>query len=280
MNYKIITDSSCNVFSFEGVDYASVPLKISTQSREYVDLPDLDVTQMIEEIRCEGGKSSSSCPNTYEWLDAFGNADAVFAITITSNLSGSYSSAMQAREEYLESHPNAKVCILDSLSTGPEMMLIAQKLREYILCGMEFETIENRIRAYMRHTHLIFALKSLTNLARNGRVSPAAAAIAGALGICVVGKASDVGTLESKHKCRGEKRALKAILDDMADTGYSGGKVRIDHCLNPQAAAQLQNMILERYPEADVKIGTCGALCSFYAEKGGFMIGFEDSIRD
>ena len=156
------------------------------------------------------------------------------------------------------------------------MLLIMERLREMIMSGMDFNAIEASIRAYMRHTHLFFALKSLTNLARNGRISPAMATLAGVLGIMVVGKASDEGTLEQMHKCRGEKKALKAIIDEMLQLGYVGGKVRIDHCQNEEIALHLKGMLLERFPDADIRIGVCGGLCSFYAEKGGFLIGFED----
>lgn len=278
MKFKIVADSSANLFELADIPFASVPLKICTQAKEYIDAPELNVEEMVEEIRKQSGKSGSSCPNSHEWITAFGDADCVFAIAITSNLSGSCSAAMQAREEYLQLHPNAKVCVLDSLSTGPEMLLIIEKLRDAIRSGASFEQIEADIRAYMRHTHLFFALKSLTNLARNGRVNPAVAAVAGVLGICVVGKASDEGTLEQMHKCRGERRAIKAVFDDMKALGYAGGKVRINHCMNPDAAQQLKNLILQEYPGSDIAIGTCGALCSFYAEKGGFLVGFEDAL--
>ena len=278
MTYKIVSDSSSNRFRMDGVSYATVPLKVVTQSREYVDNENLNVSEMVEEIKRQSGRSGSSCPNVQEWLDAFEGADYIFAVTITSNLSGSYSAAMQAKQEYLSRHPQANVCVLDTLSTGPEMLLVIEKLREYILAGDDFDAIESKIRAYMQHTHLLFALKSLTNLARNGRVNPAVATIAGALGICVVGKASDKGTLEQMHKCRGERKALKTTYDSMKKMGFAGGKVRIDHCMNPEAAEQLCSMILIEYPNCDVQIGTCTALCSFYAEKDGYLVGFEDSI--
>lgn len=276
MRIKIVSDSSCNVTEFAGVDYASVPLKICTQEREYVDDAHLDVARMVEELKRHSGKSGSSCPNVQEWLEAFGDADWVFAITITSNLSGSCNAAMQAAREYMQRHEGAKVCVLDTLSTGGEMQLIMERLRQRIQEGLGFEEIEADVRAYMGHTHLIFALQSLTNLARNGRVSPAVAAIAGVLGIWVVGKASDQGTLEQMHKSRGEKRALRQILQSMIDMGYAGGKVRLDHCLNPEAAQQLKEMIQQRFPGSDVQIGACRGLCSFYAEKGGMILGFED----
>lgn len=278
MKYKIISDSSSNLHALTGAAYESVPLKIRTQAKEYVDDARLDVVQMVEEIKKQGGRSGTSCPNTQEWLEAFEGADAIFALCITSKLSGSYSAAMQAREEYIAAHAGAKVCVLDTLSTGPEMQIIIEKLRDMIAAGEAFEAIEAEITAYMRRTHLIFALKSLTNLARNGRVSHAVAAVAGALNICVVGKASEDGVLQQIHKCRGEKRVLKTILDSMLQEGYAGGKVRIDHCMNPDSAAALRDLLLEAFPNADIRIGECGGLCSFYAEKGGFIVGFEDGM--
>lgn len=278
MKYKIVSDSSSNLHLLSGVAYESVPLKIRTQTKEYVDDARLDVAQMVEEIKKQGGRSGTSCPNTQEWLDAFEGADAIFALCITSKLSGSYSAAMQAREEYIAAHADAKICVLNTLSTGPEMQLIIEKLRDMIAAGEAFEAIEEKIKAYLHRTHLIFALKSLTNLARNGRVSHASAAVAGALNICVVGKASEDGVLEQIHKCRGEKRVLKTILASMRQEGYAGGKVRIDHCLNPDSAAALRDLLLETFPGSDIRIGECGGLCSYYAEKGGFIIGFEDGM--
>lgn len=278
MNYKIVSDSSSNCFALSDIPFASVPLKIITQTAEYVDDEQLDIAQMVEEIKHQSGRSGSSCPNVQEWLDAFSGADRIFAVAITGNLSGSYSAAMQAKQEYLNQHPEAKICVLDSLSTGPEMLLILEKLRERIQEGDCFEKIEEEIHEYMRHTHLIFTLKSLTNLARNGRVNPAVAALAGALGINVIGKASDDGILEQLHKCRGERKVLKTVFSSMKKLGFNGGKVRINHCLNLEAAEQLKDMILQEYPDCNVQIGTCAALCSFYAEKGGFLIGFEDAL--
>lgn len=274
MKYKIVTDSSSNVFHISDIPYTCVPMKIITSEKEYVDTPDLDVAGMVEDLKTVTGRTSSSCPNTHEWIEAFGDADCVFGVTITSKLSGSYSSAVQAGEEYMAAHPGAKVCILDSLSAGPELQLIVEKLREYMLAGKSFEDIESSIRAYMNHTHLSFSLKSLTNLARNGRVSPAVAKIAGVLGIYVVGKATE-GTLDPTHKCRGEKKVLKTLVEDLKAAGFCGGKVRIAHCLNPESAAQLKAALKALHPNCDVLIDVCKGLCSYYAEIGGMLVGFE-----
>jgi len=280
MTYKIVSDSSCNLFSLKQVAFENVPMKILTDKKEYIDDIHLDREAMMNDLQKYKGKSGTACPSVGEWLDAFGDNDVVFGVTITSNLSGSYNSAVDAMHLFLEAHPDKKIHIVDSLSTGPEQDLIVEKLEELILAGKSFDDIVAEITEYKKSTHLLFSLESLKNLANNGRVSPMVATMAGILGIRLVGKASDVGTLEPMHKCRGEKKALDTILSTMMnDMGYQGGKVCIGHGLNPNAAENLKEMILKQYPSASIIIREHAGLDCFYAEKGGVLVGFEGNKK-
>ena len=275
MNYKIVADSSSNVFELPGADYAHVPLKIINQGKEYVDAPGLDVFGMLDSMKASREGSSTSCPNAYEWEQAFGDADGVFAVTITSNLSGSCAAARAAADAWMEEHPGRRVSVLDTLSVGPEAGLVLEKLCELMQTELSFDEIDVQIRAYMKTTHLVFSLESLENMARNGRVSMTVAKLVGVMGIRIVGKASDEGTLQQLHKCRGEKKAIQTLFEEMKAHGYCGGKVRIDHCLNLNAAMALKETIRAEFPDSHVHIGTCMGLCSYYAEQGGFLVGYE-----
>jgi len=115
----------------------------------------------------------------------------------------------------------------------------------------------------------------LKNFANNGRVSPLVAKLVGISGICIVGKASDEGTLEPTHKCRGERRSLETIVSDLEAEGYCSGKISIGHCQNEEAAHQLKDLILKKFRSASVEIHKLKGLCSFYAENGGVLVGFE-----
>lgn len=272
---KIVADSSADTLSLEGVDFASVPLTIVTDAKEYVDDAILDVTAMTADLLRYNGKSSTACPGVGDWLTAFGEAEEVFCVTITSNLSGSCNAAVIAAKEYEELHPGRRVFVLDSLSTGPEMRLLLERLRDDVAAGMEFEVICEDVSAYSGQTGLIFVLESMKNLANNGRVSRLAATAAGLLGIRAVGKASDVGTLEMLEKCRGEKKALASVAQQMRALGYMGGAVRISHVGNEVAAQSLRDMLAVVFPKADIEVYAARGLCSFYAEKGGLLIGFE-----
>lgn len=274
-NIKITADSSANVLQLEGVAFASAPLKIITDQKEFVDNEALNVADMVAWFDSYKGRSKTSCPNPGDWLEAFGDADEVFCVTITSGLSGSYNAACAAKQMYEAEHPGKKVCVIDSLSAGPELALIVEKLQELIAQDLSFEEISRRIKDYQHQTGLLFMLESLKNFAANGRVSPAVAKIAGVLGIRIVGKASDQGTLEPTDKCRGEYKSLNAIVLHLIEAGLSKGKVRIAHCENEAAAEELKNRILAKCRQVDVKIHACRGLCSYYAEKGGLLVGYE-----
>ena len=132
MNYKIVSDSSSNLFFHEEIAYTGVPMKIIAGDKEYVDDPQLDVAGMVDDLKKYKGKSGSSCPNVLDWLDAFGDAENVFALTITSELSGSCSSARNAAEIYEAENPGRKVFVLDSRGAGPEMIMAAEKIKQLI----------------------------------------------------------------------------------------------------------------------------------------------------
>ena len=275
MAYKIIADSASNLFKTEGAAFACVPLTIHCGDREFTDTPDLDLDEMLDFLKTTKERSSTSCPNVQDWLDAFGEAEEVYGVTITSNLSGSYSAAMQAKELYLQEHPERKVHIFDTLSAGPEMELAVEKLAALLKEGCSFEETVAALQDYLKKTHLLFSLESVQNLARNGRVSAAKAKLVGVLGIRIVGKASDQGTLQPLHNCRGAKKNLDTILAVMKEHGFRGGKVRIAHCRNEAAAEALKERLKKWIPVCEILVRRCTALCSFYAEIGGLMIGFE-----
>ena len=272
---KIVADSSANLLELQNIPFAVAPLKVNTNEREFVDDSFLDVEAMVSWFDTYKGKSKTSCPNPSDWMDAFGDADEVFCVTITSGLSGSYNAACIARQMYEAEHPGKQVYVIDSLSAGPELVLMIEKLEEFIGQGMTFEEICRGIEDYKQQTGLVFMLESLKNFAANGRVSPAVAKIAGVLGIRVVGKASDQGTLEPTNKCRGEAKSLNTLLTNLKHHGLVTGKVRIAHCQNQNAARELKRMILEDCPQAEVMIQSLRGLCSYYAEKGGLLVGFE-----
>ena len=169
--FKIVADSSADLLFAEGIPFAFAPLKIITAEKQYIDNADLDVKDMVDTLSTYKGKSSTSCPNPEDWLQAFGDAESVFCMTITGTLSGSYNSAILAKRLYEEKYPGRRVFVINSLSTGPEMKLIAEYIRELILKNEDYEIICGKVTEYMQNTGLLFMLESMRNLANNGRIN-------------------------------------------------------------------------------------------------------------
>ena len=276
---KIVADSSCDLFNLKHTEFASSPMKIITSEREFVDDGSLDVNEMVEYLDKYKGRSKSSCPNVADWLEAFGDADDVFCVTITSGLSGSYNSACSAKQIYESENPGRRVCVIDTLSAGPEITLVIEKLEEYVESNTPYEEICIGITKYLKNTGLIFMLKSLKTFANNGRVSPLVAKLVGIAGICIVGRASAEGTLEPRHKCRGERRSLETLVSELEKEGFDSGKISIGHCQNEEGALQLKELILAKFKNASIEIHKFRGLCSFYAERGGVLVGYEKAMH-
>lgn len=275
MKRKIVADSSCDMWELNGVDFAVAPITISTDNKHYVDNQELDVHLMSEELAKYKGVSHTACPSVGSWLDCYEGYDEVFVVTLTGAMSGTYNSAMTAKGIYEEENENVKVHVFDSLSTGPEMRLLIEKLKEMIEEDLPFEEIVEKGQDYLNHSRLFFALKSLHNFAMNGRVSKAVASAIGVLNISIFATASEEGTIQQISKCRGEKKVVKSMIEHLENAGYDGGKVRISHADNLKLAHNVRDKILELYPNADIIVYPMGGLCTYYAEIGGLLVGCE-----
>lgn len=272
---KIVADSSCDMWELNGVDFAVAPMTISTDNKHYVDNQELDVHLMSEELAKYKGVSHTACPSVGSWLDCYEGYDEVFVVTLTGAMSGTYNSAMTAKGIYEEENENVKVHVFDSLSTGPEMRLLIEKLKEMIEEDLPFEEIVEKGQDYLNHSRLFFALKSLHNFAMNGRVSKTVASAIGVLNISIFATASEEGTIQQISKCRGEKKVVKSMIEHLENAGYHGGKVRISHADNLKLAHSVRDKILELYPHADIIVYPMGGLCTYYAEIGGLLVGCE-----
>lgn len=277
MSYLIVSDSSSNLFKIEGENYKTVPLHIMIGDTDWADTADVDMDAFDEALYSFDGKTSSSCPSPDEWLESFVDAETVFCFTITHGLSGSYNGAMTAKSMYEEHHPDRHVYVIDSFATGPKMVLMIEYLRDQLANGADPETAYNRTIEYRSNTGLLFTLQSIQMLAKAGRVSPFIAKAVGLLDMRMIGEANDEGKIDLVGKHRGYKKTLLGTFKQMLNLNYNGGKVVISHNRNEQAANDLAELIREKFGDVLIDIHRTGILCSYYAEKGGFIVGFERS---
>ena len=272
---KFVADSACDLKEYPGICFETVPLSISTDERNYTDNEDLNVHEVLNYLEGYNDRSYTACPSIDAWLKAFEGADEIYCVTITSGLSGTFIGANIAREQYLEDHPDAKIYVVDSLSTGPGMVLLLEKLAELKTQGKSFEEVCTAIDRYRKRLKLYFSLSSLHNLAQNGRVNKLIASAIGFMNIRILGTASKEGTIEQVGKCRGNNRMIDKIIEQLKENGFTKGKIRICHVECLEFANAVAEKIRSIFNCTDIKIVPARGLCSYYAERGGIILGCE-----
>ena len=287
MSWCIAADSSCNLRSYEpcaeDTAYRLAPLKINVAGREFPDDDDLSVDELLEAMAAEKTASSSACPSVGEWAELFRSADNVIAISISSNLSGSYDAACTARNIVLEEHmrenggiiTGKNIYVLDTRAAGGKLEVIVRLVDAYIAAGHGFDEVVAYAQRVEAASQVLYSLSSYENLTKNGRMPKLVGAVATKLNIRILGTASPEGTIKIVGPTRGEKKMYRKVMDTMEADGYRGGMVYIDHVRNPEGAETLKAAIEDRWPSAEVHVIPCGGLCSYYAEESGLIIGYE-----
>lgn len=276
---KLLCDSSSDIFSFNDVDFSSVPLKVRVGEKEYVDTGKVDIEAMNLELSQTKEKTGTSCPNAQEWIDAFTKDDDNICITISSNLSGSYNSCLQAKQIFEEDNKH-KVLIIDSKCAGSELRLLAEYIATLIKENKTLEEIEKLAYEYSDHLHTYFLTSSVKNLVNAGRIPSFVGKAISVLKISMVGVGSDEGKIKIVHETRNSKKALDFIFEKMEERGYTGGKVYMSSCQNTNGVEYITSRIKEKYPDSDIQVFNTGVLCSYYVEANGIILAFEGDDKD
>lgn len=279
MKWKIVTDSGSDIRLLEGlkenVSFDFVPLMLDIGNEIFVDDENIEIERLLTAMEKERSAAASACPAPDAYAESYQGADNVIVFTLSSNLSGSYNSASLGKDLLLEQYPNVNIHIFDSLSAGAEMNILIRKAAELANKGLEFNELVQAMKDYHQYTNISFLLESVDNLVKNGRVNKIVGQMIGLLGIKLIGQRSSEGRIELAHKSKGTKRALKTLLTEFENKKFNGNIMEISHSMNLVGAEQLKKQVLDKYPDAVVRIIEMSGLCNFYAERSGMIIGFE-----
>lgn len=279
MKYKIVGDSSCDVTKEmeEKYNIAIAPLTFTLDGVEYVDDENLDLEDYLKKIADSPNVPKSACPSIQDYLDHFeGDHEWVFGVTLSSELSGSYNSAMNAKSMFLEKNPTKKVHIFNSRGASTMEVLIALKAASLAEEGLEFDAIVEKVEAYIKEAKLLFVLDNTDTLEKNGRMSSMKAKIVKVLNLKLILKATPEGTIDMASKARGIKKALDKMVHEVEKFGtVSKDKIfAISHCQAPERAEYVKNLVEELYDFKDIIIVKMRGLSSTYANEGGIIVSF------
>lgn len=277
MNYKIIVDS-CGELTEEmktSGKYEAASLEIELQGKHIVDDETFDQAEFLKLVAESPECPKSSCPSPERYMEAYHcDAEHIYAVTLSAELSGSYNSAVLGRNLYEEEYGEKKIHIFNSRSASVGETLIALKAAECEEKGMSFEETVETVEAYIEEQHTYFVLETLDTLRKNGRLTGIKAVVATALNIKPVMGSTPEGTICQLGQARGIKKALVKMVEQVAeDVKNSKDKIlAIAHCNCRDRAEAVKNMILEKINVKDVIILDTAGISSMYAADGGVIV--------
>ena len=196
-------------------------------------------------------------------LDA---GNEVIFFSISSSLSSSINNARAAAEEL---DPN-KIVVVDSLNLSTGIGLQVLKAAKFVKEGKTLAEIKAEIEKITPNVRSKFAVDSLEYLHKGGRCSGASRLFGTLLQIKPVIEVQQSGKLDVLTKCKGKKKALNVMLDDIisnkdnVDLDY----IMVTHTYADEEAVELQTKLKAEFPTANVEITTAGCVIASHCGKG------------
>lgn len=277
MKYKIVIDSCGELLNEwkENEQFESVPLTLMVGAEQIIDDETFDQSSFLKKVAECPECPKSACPSPERYMKAYDcEAEHIYAVTLSAELSGSYNSALLGRNLILEDHPEKKIHVFNSCSASIGQTLIAMKIRECEEAGMSFEEVIAAVDRYIEGQHTFFVLENLDTLRKNGRLSKVKALVASALKIKPVMGSTDDGNICQLDQARGMNRAMiKMVEQAIAKTADSEQKtLAISHCNCPDRAQVLKEAFEERMKLAKIIVLDTAGVSSMYANDGGVIV--------
>ncbi len=278
MDYRIVLDSGCDLDDSlrEDPRVISVPLQIEIEGKHYVDDRNISIESLLVDMKESKNPPRTSCPSPHEYQQAFGDAENVFVVTLSSQLSGSYNSAVVARDLALEHDRDRFIHVFDSLSASAGETVIALKLRELVEQKLDGAAIVSQVDRFIDGMKTFCILESVDNLAKNGRLSKIAAKLISLLFIKPILGADGEGHLKLFDKARGANKAFERLEEMIGEQGqrFEEKILAISHCNAYARAEDFMRRIRSRYGFKDVVITKTAGLSTVYADNGGVVVAF------
>lgn len=277
MSYKVIVDS-CGELTEEmkaSGHFETASLEIDVDGHHIIDDETFNQAEFLKIVAASPECPKSSCPSPQRYMQGYRcDADHVYAVTLSAELSGSYNSAVLGKELYREEYGKKDIYVFNSRSASIGQTLIALKIKECEEKGMGFQEVIETVEAYIAGQHTYFVLETLETLRKNGRLTGLKAIVATALNIKPVMGSTPEGAICQLGQARGVKKALIKMVEHVADDmKHPGEKIlAISHCNCRKRAEDVRDMLKKKADFKDVIILDTAGISSMYASDGGVIV--------
>ena len=275
--YKIILDSCGELTEDMKKDgrFVNVPLTLEIDDEHIIDDATFDQASFISKVKASPNAPKSACPSPNAFMEEMDcDADNIYVVTLSAELSGSYNSACLGKDLYEEDDESKNIHVFDSKSASIGETLIALKIAECENAGMSFEEVIAAVDKYIEGQHTFFVLETLETFRKSGRLSGLKAAIAETLNIKPVMGSTETGYIQQLAKGRGMNMAIDKMTKCLMDvtTNCEEKILAISHCNCPERALSLKKKMESLAKFKDIFIVDMRGVSTMYANDGGVIM--------
>ncbi|MCH1625842.1 DegV family protein [Ferdinandcohnia quinoae] len=284
MTVKILTDSGSDLplQFFNDGNVTLIPLVVNLDGQAYEDLTSIQPKEVYDAMR-NGKAPTTSQVSPARFKELFTNLakenQPAIYIAFSSELSGTYQTAVMMKTEVEEEFQNLDLTIIDTKCASLGEGLVVKAAAELAAKGGTKEEIIELVKFYSTHMEHIFTVDNLEYLARGGRISKASAFVGGLLNIKPILNVED-GKLIPLEKIRGKKKVNKRILEIMEERGVDLSKqtIGISHGDVEDEALELKRLFEEKFGCKSVYINYVGAVIGSHSGPGTIAIFFLNKL--
>ena len=275
--YKIIIDScgELNEDMIKDGHFVNVPLTLEIQGQQIIDDETFDQAAFIKAVAESPDAPKSACPSPDAYMKEMNcDADNIYLVTLSAQLSGSYNSACLAKDLFEEDDGSKNIHVFDSKSASIGQTLIGLKIAECENAGMSFDEVIEAVDAYIEQQHTFFVLESLETFRKSGRLSNLKATLASTLNIKPVMGSTEIGYIQQLAKGRGMAQAIDKMTKCVMDvtTNCEERILAISHCNCPERALSLKKKMESLANFKEIFIVDMHGVSTMYASDGGVIL--------
>lgn len=284
MGVKILADSACDLplEFYQENNVALIPLKVLIDENEYEDLRTIQPIEVYDSIRA-GNHPKTSQPSQLEFQKAFvelakNNQQGIY-IAFSSQLSGTYQTAVMVYDQVKEEYPNIDLTIIDTKCASLGVGLCVREAARLANNNASKDEIVRDVQFRSSHMEHLFTVEDLDYLAKGGRLSKASAFLGGLLNIKPLLNVED-GKLVPIEKIRGKKKLLNRIIEVMKQRGtdFESQVIGISHADDLTTANEMKEMFLQEFNPQEVIITSVGASIGSHTGPGTIAIFFMNKM--
>lgn len=272
---KLLVDGGCDLPKeiMEKYNIELVGLNVSFNDESYIAGEEIDNETFYKKMSESKELPKTSCPSPDRFLEAYKGDEDVLMITVSSLLSGTYSSAKLAKDMYKDENGNKKIEVLDSMSGSIGQSLLAIKAAELINEGKTLDEIVSILEKLKNDVIFYGTLETLENAIKGGRINPLAGKLINALNFKAIIQVTE-GVVKPIDKARGVNNSLKKVLEYVESNIKNVDEkiLVIAHAHCEDKASKIKESLEIKYKFKDIIIAEIGPVMGTYTSQGAILI--------